>query len=194
MNHIKNQMRLAAEMAQSHIAKTRYGIIDSYDPGAYACRVRLQPDNTLTGWLPLPSIWVGNGWGLFSPPSIGDLASVEFTEGDIDSGFTGLRFYSDIDRPLPVPAGEFWLVHKLGQTFKLYNTGKAEFSDGHGAIITLNGDGTITSAATTWTHTGNINMTGTITATVDVIGGGKSLKNHVHSGVQSGASNTGAPV
>ena len=39
-----------------------------------------------------------------------------------------------------------------------------------------------------WTHTGKL------TASVDVIGGGKSLKTHVHSGVATGGSNTGAPV
>lgn len=42
--------------------------------------------------------------------------------------------------------------------------------------------------------TGDVTVAGTLTATVDVIGGGKSLKNHVHSGVDSGSSNTGAPV
>lgn len=40
----------------------------------------------------------------------------------------------------------------------------------------------------TWTHAGQI------TASVDVIGGGKSLKTHVHGGVSSGGSNTGGPV
>lgn len=42
--------------------------------------------------------------------------------------------------------------------------------------------------------TGNVSVTGTVTATVDVIGGGKSLKNHVHSGVEPGGGNSGAPV
>jgi len=41
--------------------------------------------------------------------------------------------------------------------------------------------------------TGNLNVTGTITASVDVVGGGKSLKNHTHGGVQTGGGNTGAP-
>jgi len=55
----------------------------------------------------------------------------------------------------------------------------------HAVNITSPGDTNIT---------GNLNVTGTITATVDVVGGGKHLKTHVHSGVQSGGSNTGAPV
>jgi hypothetical protein len=40
---------------------------------------------------------------------------------------------------------------------------------------------------------GNVNSTGTVTGSVDVLGGGKSLKNHTHSGVQPGGGNTGAP-
>lgn len=42
--------------------------------------------------------------------------------------------------------------------------------------------------------TGNASTPGTITAQTDVIGGGKSLKTHVHSGVQPGGGNTGQPV
>jgi hypothetical protein len=43
-------------------------------------------------------------------------------------------------------------------------------------------------------HDGNQTSTGTITGTTDVVGGGKSVKTHVHSGVQAGGSNTGGPV
>jgi len=41
---------------------------------------------------------------------------------------------------------------------------------------------------------GTATMLGPITVTNDVVAGGKSLKTHVHSGVTSGGSNTGAPV
>ena len=48
--------------------------------------------------------------------------------------------------------------------------------------------------ATTINSVGTWNHTGTLTATGDVVAGGKSLINHVHSGVTSGSSNTGKPV
>jgi hypothetical protein len=41
---------------------------------------------------------------------------------------------------------------------------------------------------------GNVGSPATVTATTDVVGGGKHLKTHVHSGVTTGGSNTGAPV
>lgn len=41
--------------------------------------------------------------------------------------------------------------------------------------------------------TGDINCSQTVTGNTDVIGGGKSLKSHTHSGVQTGSGNTGTP-
>lgn len=41
--------------------------------------------------------------------------------------------------------------------------------------------------------TGDGHLAGTLTADVDVIGGGKSLKNHTHGGVAFGGSNTSGP-
>jgi hypothetical protein len=69
MDGLMNQMRRAAQEAIGTGGATRHGIIDAYDPNAYAVKVTLQPDDTLTDWLPLKSPWVGNGWGLFCPPS-----------------------------------------------------------------------------------------------------------------------------
>lgn len=43
-------------------------------------------------------------------------------------------------------------------------------------------------------HTGDQNSSGTITGTTDVIGGGKSLKTHTHSGITTGGGTSGPPV
>lgn len=42
--------------------------------------------------------------------------------------------------------------------------------------------------------TGNVTVAGTLTAAVDVVGGGVSLKTHVHGGVDVGSSNTEPPA
>ena len=44
------------------------------------------------------------------------------------------------------------------------------------------------------TYPGNITTSGTITATTDVVGGGKSLKTHTHGGVANGGGTTGPPT
>jgi hypothetical protein len=53
-----------------------------------------------------------------------------------------------------------------------------------GKKITLNGDVDIV---------GDVTVSKTLTATTDVVGGGKSLKNHTHSGVTTGGGTSGPP-
>lgn len=200
MKHLLNAVRLQVQRAMASIVSSRVGAITSYDPNTFTAVVSLQPDSIITGWLQIASPWIGNKWGMFAAPNIGDLVQVEYINGDLQAGMIVGRFYNQVSQPLPVPSGEFWLVHKLLQSLKLTNDGKIAISDGHGATITMNGDGTITSAASTWNHTGTVSFTGnvnvseTLTATTDVVGGGKSLKSHVHGGVQIGGSDTGPPV
>lgn len=123
MQRLLNTMRAQADLAQSGRARTRIGLVSSYDPTNYCAKVRIMPDDVETGWLPVTSPWVGNGWGMFAPPTLGDMVEIQFQENDIDAGFIVGRFYNDSDRPLDVPAGELWLVHQTGAFIKLDNTG-----------------------------------------------------------------------
>lgn len=128
MNALLNNMRLQAERAMNGRATTRVAIVSAYDPNRYAAKVLFQPDNSESGWLPIGAMWVGNGWGLFTPPSIDDMVEVEFQDGDHEAGMIVSRFFNDEDRPLPVPAGECWMVHQSGASFKLTNDGKASIN------------------------------------------------------------------
>lgn len=212
MNNLINSIRLVSQTAGQGLARTRVGTVTSYDPNTYSAKVLLQPEGVEIGWLPITSAWCGNGWGLFSPPTSGDTVQLEFQEASMDAGLIVGRFYSDQARPLPAPSGELWAVHKSGAQFKLLNSGAALFSDGHGASITLNGDGSITSAASSWNHSGafklsgdatisgnatvsgDVAVDGKLTAGGDVRGAGTSLHSHTHPGVQSGPGMTGAPI
>ena len=186
MEGLLNQMRRAAQEAVQDRATVRHGTISSYDPSNYAVKVELQPDGTLTGWIPLKSICAGNGWGIFCPPAIGTAVEISFQEADGGVGSAGLSFFNDVERPLSVPASEFWLVHKSGVSIKLTNDGTATIDTGAGASIQLNGSN-ITSSGN-WTHTGSI------TASDDVVASGIRLKGHHHTGVQTGSGNTGGPA
>jgi phage baseplate assembly protein V len=197
---LQNAMRLQARRAQARHVSSLIGEVTSYDPNKFAAKVNLQPDNLLTGWLPVSSPWIGNGWGLFAPPNVGDLVEVVFVDGDLGAGTVIGRFWNSNELPLAVESGEFWLVHQRGGYFKLLNSGAVTFSDNNGAVLTLDGQGNIDSSANLWTHDGPVHFTDTVqvdqtlTANVDVIGGGKSLKSHVHTGVESGSSDTGPPA
>lgn len=179
MEGLMNHMRRAASEAVQSRAVTRQGLISSYDPDTHAVKVELQPDGTLTGWIPLKSMWVGNGWGLVCAPAIGTAVEVDFQEADGGVGSAGLSFFNDVDRPPSVQAGEAWLVHESGASIKLTNDGALTLTDGKGAMIHLAG-GMITSAGN-WTHTGTFAANGI------------ELTTHVHTGVATGSAITGAP-
>lgn len=124
MSALLNHMRMQALMASSSKTQVCMGLISSFNPNTWSVKVRLQPDDVETNWLPLAAAWVGDAWGLFAPPSLGDMVDVHFVEGSADAGFVGGRFFTDEERPLPVPSGEFWLVHRDGASLKLSNDGK----------------------------------------------------------------------
>lgn len=161
MRELLNAQKSNAQQASQGRAETRHGTITGYDPSTYAVKVQLQPDGTLTGWIPLKSAWVGNGWGMFAPPSIGDAVEVDFQEDDAGVGSVGLRFYNDVDRPLACPSGEFWLVHKSGSLLKFHNDGSVELVTNQDLNATVGQNANLTVS-------GNAvaNVTGDITATV----------------------------
>jgi phage baseplate assembly protein V len=105
------------------MGEAKFGLVSSVDPTTATARILLQPDNTLTGWLPILSQWIGHGWGLASMPSPGDQVLILPQEGDIEHGVIMGGVYSAMQRPPQVPLGEFWIVHQSGCTLKLTNDG-----------------------------------------------------------------------
>lgn len=183
---ILQHMTVAAQRASDDTQKTRMGIVDAYDPDKYAVKVRLQPSGVLSGWIPIASCYVGNGWGLFAAPTIGDSVRIDAQEGDIDAGTMGGSFFNDVDRPLSVPSGEFWLQHKTGSYLKFLNNGDVSVHTardliadvGRNVQATVAGDaniavtGTISSSATQWNHTGPVAINGTLSVKYQITGTG----------------------
>jgi len=123
-----NAMAANAQQTSAGDSGTRQGIITAYDPDSYAVKVQLQPTGEETGWIPLSSPWVGNGWGLAAGPMIGAEVEVEFDSGLMGAGMAAGQFYNDEDRCPGPPSGEFWLVHKSGSLLKFLNTGEVLLS------------------------------------------------------------------
>jgi phage baseplate assembly protein gpV len=128
LNRLRNHMRQEAQRAMADVATPRAGVVTNYDPTRYCARVMLQPEGILTGYLPITSMWVGNGWGMFSPPSIGEVVDVHFHQGGKEAAYIVGRFYSAQTKPVPVASGEFWLVHQTGGTLTLANDGSVTVS------------------------------------------------------------------
>jgi phage baseplate assembly protein gpV len=181
---LRSNLAGLAQMAADGRVSVRLGLVSSYDgrAGAHLVKVRLQPEDIETGWLPIQIMLGGQGWGVYAGPAKDDQAVVIFADGDVNAGICAGFLPSDVDAAPAVASGEIHL-RAAGDT----------------ASIIAKPDGSIASKGA-WTHTGTMHVTDeatfdkSVTATVDVVGGGKHLKTHVHSGVQSGGSNTGQPV
>lgn len=127
MKRLLSQMKLHGAMAsRPDNTSTRWGIVTGYDPDSYCCKVLLKPEDAMTGWLPISSPWVGNGWGMFAPPSIGETVDVHFQEGNIDAGYVQQRFFNDDTRPVHSESGVFYLIHKSGSAIKFNNDGTVD--------------------------------------------------------------------
>lgn len=134
MSHEKflNMIRMQAATVMSGLSMTDIGIVTGYDSTNYLVTVELYPSDSTsgapalqTGWIPLFTPWVGNGWGLFAPPNIGDIIEVHYQAGSLQNGYAGLRSFNFGATPQnSVPSGEFWLVHSTGSTIRLTNDGK----------------------------------------------------------------------
>lgn len=155
MNRVLNHMKMQAALQMGALVNTKVGLVDSYDPKTYSCKVRLQPEDpdnpsgSLTGWLPISSMWAGNGFGILAPPAYDQQVLVHFIDGDLDSGIVSGMIFNGITRPVVIPQGECHIIHRSGSFLKFLN------------------DGTISTDATI-NHRGDLNVDGNITATGDV--------------------------
>jgi phage gp45-like len=146
-NILANIIKSHASALDRSIGQVKFGTVTSVNPANATVRVVVQPEGVLSGWLPTLSHWIGNGWGIVSPPSPGDQVAIIPQEGDIEQGLVIGCIFSDKQRPPPAPSGEFWLVHGTGSSLKLCNDGTIRISgdlqvsgdiyDKHGSIGTL---------------------------------------------------------
>jgi hypothetical protein len=149
---ILNIVRRECQRVLAQRATTRMGIVDSYDPDLYCAKVRIQPENVLTGFLPISTEWAGNGWGDVNGLTPGTVVDVHFQEGGKNAGYISKRFFSSITRPPgPVPAGESWRVHETGSFLKFTNDGKVSVNSNSDLDFVSGADINMTTA-------GKINM------------------------------------
>lgn len=123
-------------------------------------------------------------------PTVGQQVSVVSPEGDDERAYIDACFPSSTFAPLFLGAAvgikfkDGAVVKYDPETHRLSFDlpGSAEITAPHG--VTLNADVSIQ---------GDLACSGTVTADVDVVGAGKSLKGHVHTKVTAGQALSGAP-
>jgi Phage protein Gp138 N-terminal domain/GpV Apex motif len=199
------------------------GIIVSYDATKQTAQVQpaIQRIFTERGAVNLPicadvpvAFIGGGGFFLTFPVAAGDECLLWFSERSIDLWHALGGVQPPAEYRLHDLSDGFAIVGLNSQPHVLasFNTADAELRNrartarvtmkADGSIEVVNGSGSYILAASgnltvtspTVTINGDVNVVGTLTASVNVIGGGKSLKTHIHSGVTAGLGNTGAPV
>jgi uncharacterized protein involved in type VI secretion and phage assembly len=147
----------------------RHGIVTSYDPQKYLAKVTFQPEGQESGWLPIETGHIGDGYGIavgLQPgdgTKTGDQVIVRFQEGDFEAGKIVQRVHSDEDTPPTVQSGELVIWTRFrnsggdddsaqggqggtGQKIYFKNDGSIAITDGNGATFTLDGQGNILTA------------------------------------------------
>ncbi|KQO07862.1 phage baseplate assembly protein V [Sphingomonas sp. Leaf242] len=161
----------------------REGTVVSVDLASATCRVEFANDLT-TGDIPWLAARVGKT-KIWSPPSVGEQVAVLCPEADTARGFVIGSLSSDAN-PHPANDGSTLIEFEDGARI-LYDP------DGHYLIADLPAGSYVEVRADDIYLRGNLHVTGYVKADGDVIGAGKSLKDHTHTGVQAGAAFSGPP-
>lgn len=169
LNHLRGQ---SAQLDQGW-AQPRLGVVSSVNAANYTARVLLQPENVLSGWLPIGSSWVGGGWGLACLPNAGDQVLIIWQEGNPEHGIIVCRLWSTTLSAPTIPVGELWMVHQSGSYLKLQN------------------DGSIASSAGTWSHHGSLQVSGDVS---DNHGSLASLRGHYNEHVHAPGDTPPSPI
>ncbi len=165
--------RLIGDLIREGVVVARTGAL---------CRVAI--GDIETGDIP----WLAGRAGkatIWSPPSIGEQVAVLCGEGDLARAIVLPGLYSDAH---PAPADdESWRIDFDDGAWFGYDPGAGE------ATIAVADGTTMILSPRKLRINCDIEITGKLTASDDVIGGGKSLKDHIHTKVQAGAAVSGPP-
>jgi len=168
----------------------REGTVVSVDLEAGTARVQFAEDLT-TG--DIPWLCTRNGrTRIWSPPSHGEQVLVLAPEADTARGIIIGSLSSDAH---PHPANDDSTLTEYQDRARIGYDPKTHTLTAvlpAGATVRIDADGGLSFKGDVAVD-GDIHATGTVTGDADVVGGGKSLKGHVHTKVQAGGAISGPP-
>lgn len=152
-----------------------------------AARVRVQTGELLTTWLPWLTIRAGAD-AMWNPPTVGEQVLLLSPSGQLTQGVALTGVYSNASPANGNREGLSRTTYRDGAVIEydsVANALRAELPAG--ATVQLIATGGITIE-------GDIALTGTLTASEDVIAAGISLTKHKHLGVTPGSGTSGVPT
>lgn len=182
-------MRTPQDVPTDPDALLRYVSIASVDLAQARCTVTIDAgaEHDPVESPPLP--WLAPRMGetkAWLPPSVGEQALLLCPGGEIGAGIVLGGVVSNA-HPAPIDEPVALLRFRDG-------AGLSYDPDAHELLLQLpSGATTVLVSDGGIDIVGDINVTGSLTASDDVLADGISLKSHVHGGVQGGSSHTGSP-
>lgn len=171
----------------------RVGIVASVDLANALCTVKLSEEEGEDVVTP-PLRWLMGRAGatrIWSPPSVDEQVLLLSPDGQIGAAVVLTGLHSDMFPP--AASTDVEVIQFTDGAIIRYDPAS------HVLTATLPEGSSAEISCETISITGNVSIdgdvtiTGTATAQEDVIGGGKSLKGHKHTGVQPGGGVSGAP-
>jgi hypothetical protein len=148
----------------------------------------------LPEFVEVPPVFMGGGSSFMTwPIAVGDYCLLIFAERCFDRWYAGQDYQPPLEMRMHDYSDGFAIVglrpESLAQTIPGTTTINGNVNMAGNLAITgdLSVSGNISAG-------GNVTADGTVTGTVDVVGGGVSLKTHVHTGVTPGGGNSGPPL
>lgn len=191
------------------------GIVQSYNASSLTVDVQIaaqgialdadgnETDETLPLLVDVPVVFPrGGGISLTFPIQQGDECLVVFSDRCLDFWHQSGGIQKSASQRNHDLSDAFVIPGPYSQPQAIANVStnsvQLRTDDGKSFVeLDQSGNATVTSPQTTVngpaTINGDLTVNGTVTATGDVVGAGISLDTHVHSGVNSGNSETGAP-
>ena len=182
---LEHYVMRCVERIMSNKFHERHALVTSYDPKNYRAKVKYQPGGQTSGWLPIQTGHIGNGYGhacgleAGDGEKTGDQVIVTFND-DLSDGKIVHRVASTVDKPPgPVESGEMVWWTKWGQQIRFNKDGSLTFKTGvptqpdqpaQSPIGNVQQQQTAQSGAQQQTPQSNMKSDKTVTVTLDAFG------------------------
>jgi phage gp45-like len=127
-NDMLEQFKYTSDQQAAKSLNASTGYITSVDPSTYKAKVMLEPIGIETEWLPIGTMYAGNGFGLLSLPDEGTEVLVVFEMGNISCGKIICCNFNNIEIPPALEVGEVMMLHQSGSFFKFHANGDVELN------------------------------------------------------------------
>jgi uncharacterized protein involved in type VI secretion and phage assembly len=149
MEGLYNAIRLEITKQMAQFKRAKIGVVDSWDPEKHVAKVKYQPGDRLSGWIPVGTQFSGKQFGFAIGLTKGDQVVISYQEGSLQTGVISHRLWNDQEEPIKdVKSGEAHLVGKDKQhmrmlenkNFELKGFGGEKDEDAATFIFDANGD------------------------------------------------------